>query len=78
MARREAMKTNGVRRMAARVASAVREMNEAQRRMIELRRTADWLFVDPSMPPNTYAEFLMSTSGPLRHEPSAAKRAAQR
>ena len=72
------MKTHGVRRIAERVTATVREMNEAQQRMIALRTAADRYLVNPSTPPDTYAEFLMRTSGPLLHERSAAKRAARR
>jgi hypothetical protein len=78
MARREAMKTYRVRRIAERVTATVREMNEAQQRMMALRMAADRYLINPDTPPDTYAEFLMRTSGPLLREPSAAKRAATR
>jgi hypothetical protein len=78
MARREAMKTHGVLRIAKRVTATVREMNEAQQRMVALHTATDRYVVNPDAPPDTYAEFLMRTSGALLHEPSAAKRAARR
>jgi hypothetical protein len=78
MARREAMKTYRVRRIAERVTATVREMNEAQQRMTALRMAADRYLINPDTPPDTYAEFLMRTSGPLLREPSAARRAATR
>jgi hypothetical protein len=72
------MKTHRVRRIAERVTATVREMNEAQERMVMLRMAADRYLMNPGTPPDTYAEFLMRTSGPLLREPSAAKRAASR
>jgi hypothetical protein len=78
MARREAMKTHGLQRIAKRVTATVREMNEAQQRMIALRMATDRYLMHPGTPPDTYAEFLMRTSGPLLHEPPAADRTARR
>ena len=57
-----------------RVAATVREMNEAVRRMTELRMTRDLGY--RSGPPSTYAEFLLRTSVTTVHEPSARQRAA--
>lgn len=72
------MKTHGVRRMAERVTATVREMNEAQQRLLAVRMSADRYLTNPDTPPDTYAEFLMRTSGPLLREPSAARRAGGR
>jgi hypothetical protein len=68
------MKTDALRRTASRLAATVREMNEAQRRMIILRTAQDRYMDRPDTPPDTYAEFLARTSGVLLHEPSAACR----
>jgi hypothetical protein len=58
-------------RMAGRVAAAIAEMNEAQRRMTMLRASLDRYPFQPDEPPDTYDEFLARTSGLLRHEPPA-------
>ena len=63
-----------VRRAAGRLADAVREMNEAQRRMMVLRTATDRYLENPHAAPDTYAEFLARTSGMLLHEQSARKR----
>ena len=46
----------------------------AQRRMTQLRLAPDRYVLGPSAAPDTYAEFLYRTSGPVRHEPSARDR----
>ena len=71
------MKTYRARRIARRVAATVREMNEAQFRMTTLFMSAERHLANPAAPPDTYEEFLLRTSGPLVHEPSARKRAAR-
>jgi hypothetical protein len=68
------MSTDQLRRLAARIAAAVTEMNEAQRRMIVLRAATDRHLSRPNAAPDSYAEFLMRTSGPLVCEPSARDR----
>jgi hypothetical protein len=68
------MNTETVRRIARRVTAAVREMNEAQQRLSTLRMSTDKYLDDPGAAPDTYAEFLLRTSGPLVHEPPACKR----
>jgi hypothetical protein len=68
------MNTQMMWRMARRVTAAVREMNEAQQRMASLRVSTDRYLTDPGTAPDTYAEFLMRTAGPLVHEPPACKR----
>jgi hypothetical protein len=67
------MKTT-MRRVAGKLADTVREMNEAQRRMLVLRTAADQYIENPGAAPDTYDEFLARTSGPLLHEPPARKR----
>jgi hypothetical protein len=63
-----------VRRTAGKVADTVREMNEAQRRMLVLRTATDRYIENPGAAPDTYDEFLARTSGALLHEPPARKR----
>jgi hypothetical protein len=58
-----------VGRLIRRAAAIIAECNEAQRRMIEL-----WLSVEHGRAPDTYAEFLLRTSGSLRREPAACDR----
>jgi hypothetical protein len=67
------MKT-AVRRVADKLADAVREMNEAQRLMLVLRTATDRYIENPGAAPDTYEEFLHRTSGALLHEPSARRR----
>lgn len=68
------MKADQFRRLASRIAAAVAEMNEAQRRMTALRFAPDRYLPRPDEAPDSYAEFLARTSGPLLHEPPASKR----
>ena len=68
------MKTT-VRRVAGKLADAVREMNEAQRLTLVLRTATDRYLENPDAAPDTYGEFLARTSGALLHEPPARKRA---
>jgi hypothetical protein len=63
-----------VRRVAVRLAGVFREMNEGQRRMLVLRTAMDRYVENPGAAPDTYAEFLLRTSGVLLHEPPAHKR----
>lgn len=67
------MKTT-VRRVAGKLADAVREMHEAQRLMLVLRTATDRYIQNPGAAPDTYDEFLARTSGVLLHEPPARKR----
>ena len=60
------------------VAAAVAECNEAQRRLSYRALSCDQHLTQPDVPPQTYAEFLLRTSGPLRREPSARQRVAGR
>jgi hypothetical protein len=71
--------TGAVGRAARAVAATVAECNRAQRRMAELQFSPDRFLMDGgAQPPDTYAEFLFRTSGPLSHEPPADKRFAGR
>jgi hypothetical protein len=65
---------SGVRRALARVTAAFREMNDGQQRVLVLRTATDRYLDDPGKPPETYAEFLLRTSGVLVREPSARAR----
>jgi hypothetical protein len=69
------VKTSSVRRAAGKVADAIREMNEAQRMVLVLQTATDRYAQKPDAAPDTYREFLARTSGVLRHEESARKRA---
>jgi hypothetical protein len=66
---------NQLRNLAGKIAAAVEEMNYAQRRMTALRFSLDRYVIEPDEGPATYDEFLARSSGPLLHEPSAARRA---
>jgi hypothetical protein len=57
------------------IAAIVRECNEAQRRMAEIRSAPDRFALRPDVAPDTYAEFLFRTAAPLQREPSAQARA---
>jgi hypothetical protein len=61
-------------RAARRVREIFAETAYAQRRMVELRMSADSYAFDPDTAPDTYAEFLFRTSGHLQHERSARAR----
>ncbi len=61
-------------RLARRIADIIAECNYAQRRVAALRTTPDRYLTDRHQAPDTYAEFLFRTSGPLLHEPDAARR----
>ncbi len=65
------MKTNNLFR---RVASTIREMNDAVKLSTEFRLSRGLGFGDE--PPASYAEFLLRTSATSVHEPSAARRQA--
>jgi hypothetical protein len=68
------MKTTA-RRVAGKLADAVREINEAQRLTLVMRTSTEGYARNPRVAPDTYGEFLARTSGVLLHEPSARKRA---
>ena len=60
---------SAIGRLVRRAAAIIAECNDAQRRMIEL-----WLSVDHGRAPDTYAEFLLRTSGSRLKEPAACDR----
>jgi hypothetical protein len=64
----------GLRRLARKVGAAIAECNDATRLMTELNTAPDHYVFHPRTLPDTYAEFLYRTSGPLAHEPSARAR----
>ncbi len=63
-----------IARVLRRVTRAIADMNDAQRRVTVLTAAPDRSVPDSGKVPDTYAEFLYRTSGPLLHEPSAARR----
>jgi hypothetical protein len=63
-----------LKRFLTAILAAVRECAEAQRRMDTLRLAPDRHMVAPDAAPDTYAEFLLRTSGTLHHEPPARAR----
>lgn len=65
---------SGLRRLAGKVAAAFRELDEVQRQALALRTAPDQYLRDPGQAPDSYAEFLMRTSGALLREPSARAR----
>ena len=65
-----------LRRLAHRVGAAISDENYAQHRLFCLMTAYDRYPLEPNVPPEHYAEFLLRTSGVLRHEPSASQRLA--
>jgi hypothetical protein len=65
-------------RLARRTGTTITEMNYALKRSTQLRLAYDRHLDEPDAAPGTYAEFLLRTSAPLRHEPSAAARESGR
>jgi hypothetical protein len=70
--------TAGLWRLARRFRAAIADYNDATHLMTELTTAPDHYVFRPRTVPDTYAEFLYRTSGPLAHEPSANARAAAR
>ena len=64
--------------VARRISQIISECNEAQRRLTYLRLSYDRYLTQPDTPPETFTEFMLRTSGPLRREPSAGQRLAGR
>jgi hypothetical protein len=64
--------------VARRISQIISECNEAQRRLTIRRLAYDPNLPEPDVAPDTYAEFLLRTSGPLLREPSARQRLAGR
>ena len=69
------MNTSTLVRAARRIAEVIAECNYAQRRLAALRASPDSYVIGGGQAPDDYAEFLFRTSGPLRHEPTADRRA---
>jgi hypothetical protein len=61
-----------------RISQIISECNEAQRHLTYRRLAYDPQPPEPDAAPDTFAEFLLRTSGPLRREPSARRRLAGR
>lgn len=64
--------------VARRISQIISECNAAQRTLTIRRLAYDSALPEPDAAPATYAEFLLRTSGPLFHEPSARQRLAGR
>jgi hypothetical protein len=65
-------------KVARRIRQIFSECNAAQR-LLTIRRLAyDSTLPEPNAAPDSYAEFLLRTRGPLLHEPSARQRLAGR
>jgi hypothetical protein len=67
-----------LRRLAGRIGAVVAECNDAQRRMSVLSMSTDRYVPTANKAPDSYAEFLARTSGPLLREPTAARRLSGR
>jgi hypothetical protein len=65
-------------RAALRVRDIISEMNYAQHHVAIRRLAIDRYLTESDSPPETYAEFLARTYGPLWHEPAARERGAGR
>ncbi|HEY1321161.1 MAG TPA: hypothetical protein VGF32_12970 [Streptosporangiaceae bacterium] len=63
-----------IKRLPARAIGMMTECYRAQRRLAVLAASPDRYLVDAGLAPGTYQEFLFRTSGPLAHEPTAARR----
>jgi hypothetical protein len=61
-----------------RIGQIIAECNQAQRRLTYRRLAYDSYLPEPDATPDTYAEFLLRTSGPSPREPSAHQRRAGR
>jgi hypothetical protein len=64
--------------LARRIGQIISECNQAQRRLTYRRLAYDTYLPKPDATPETYAEFLLRTSGPSPSEPSARQRRAGR
>jgi hypothetical protein len=69
---------HAIRRIAHRVSRTVADVSYAQRRVMVLTGAADRWVPDRGKMPETYAEFMFRTSGPLLREPTARHRARGR
>jgi len=75
---RPAARRNWLGRTASAVLGVIEEMNDAQQRALRARMAYDQFLPNPAKAPDTYQEFLLRTSGPARHEPTARQRGAGR
>jgi hypothetical protein len=73
---RPAARQNWLGRTASAVLGVIEEMNDAQQRAARARLAYDQFLPNPGKAPETYQEFLLRTSGPARHEPTARQRTA--
>jgi hypothetical protein len=73
-----AARRNWLGRAAFAVLGVIEEMNDAQRRAARARVAYDQFLPSPAKAPDSFQEFLLRTSGPARHEPTARQRAAGR
>jgi hypothetical protein len=67
--------TDPIRRLAQLISDTVTEDMRAHRAITSLLWAPDHYVFRRQAMPDTYAEFLLCTSGPLRHEPPASERA---
>lgn len=65
-------------RAASRAAGVLADCYRAQQRCMVLALAPDRQLDKPDQAPQTYAEFLFRTSGPLLREPAARDRSARR
>lgn len=66
-----------IRRLAREISEFLSDWTYAQRRLYELATAPDRYMLNPDVAPDTYAEFLLRTSGVLHHEPPARCRASR-
>ena len=66
----------GYMNVARRIGQIISECNEAQRHLAIRQHAYDLHLPKPDAAPETYAEFLLRTRGPLLREPSARRRLA--
>ena len=71
------MAQNPLIRAARRLAAVAAECHEARLRSVSLALAPDRQLISPNRAPESYAEFLFRTSGPLLHEPAAGDRRGQ-
>jgi hypothetical protein len=68
-------RVRGLRSRLSRVVRAIGQFNADRRRLLVLASAVDRHLPTRNQAPDTYAEFLFRTSGPLLREPSAKRRA---
>jgi hypothetical protein len=70
--------TSCLRRLVRGIGAVLAECNYAQRRLAVLSMSVDRYLPQSNRAPDTYAEFLARTSGPLLTEPTAKRRLSGR